>query len=497
MSLFNSLARALRQHSGWRHPTFTTPLGRRRYPGSTLVISSTVTVIVAGSAIAMANGKKIQCDFDVDDEAEGASASPSRFKKPRWKPAQYLSADEILRGGPSWWPRRPGIDRCDALTVPSNVESEDYIAVYFDSDDETEHKTFIGLFDGHHGTATSEFLSDNMITFLQHSLAKLPQQYHYSLEAQGLSPFEDGIVHDTIKYVFREIDEAITDPSEVLASSSKTNAVRTLRQAYSGSCALVSIYDPDTRLLRIALTGDSRAVLGRKIKAKDGGKDTYAVHVLTVDQNAHNPAEVARMKAEHPGENLFEDGTVMGWRVTRAFGNAAYKWSVETQRKLYTRFLGDRPMDDKKTPPYLTAEPVVTNFVVEPGDFLVMGSDGLWDCLTNEEVVGLVGIWLRQNGDAVITKNPKKDFEKKREDDKNTYRPNQLPVTLQKDDTFYYKFWQAEKCFVNRDRSAAAHLVRNALGGADADLTDALLSMTSPRSRQFRDDISVVVTFFS
>jgi len=32
------------------------------------------------------------------------------------------------------------------------------------------------------------------------------------------------------------------------------------------------------------------------------------------------------------------------------------------------------------------------------GDFLVLASDGLWESLTNEEVVGLVGKWLEERG---------------------------------------------------------------------------------------------------
>ena len=34
--------------------------------------------------------------------------------------------------------------------------------------------------------------------------------------------------------------------------------------AYSGSCALLSYYTSDSQLLRVACTGDSRAVLGRR-----------------------------------------------------------------------------------------------------------------------------------------------------------------------------------------------------------------------------------------
>ena len=37
-----------------------------------------------------------------------------------------------------------------------------------------------------------------------------------------------------------------------------------LAPAYSGSCALVSYYVSDLQLLKVACTGDSRAVLGRR-----------------------------------------------------------------------------------------------------------------------------------------------------------------------------------------------------------------------------------------
>ena len=38
----------------------------------------------------------------------------------------------------------------------------------------------------------------------------------------------------------------------------------------------------------------------------------------------------------------------------------------------------------------------MTRTKIEPGqgDFVVLATDGLWEMLTNEEVVGLVGQWL-------------------------------------------------------------------------------------------------------
>jgi len=373
-----------------------------------------------------------------------------------------------------------------------NPESEDSIAIFFGSNEREgdDSRSYIGLYDGHNGPATSDFLCDHLIPFLQKTLATFPHQCDYSgyLEmSPDPSDADSDPVNDMIKQVFKEVDDSITDVSEVLSGTSRMNAVRTLRYAYSGSCALVSVFEPDTRVLRVALTGDSRAILGRRIKNKttNDGRDMYEVHVLSQDQNAYNKDEEARMNAEHPGEKIMDNGRVMGWGISRSFGNGAYKWSLDVQRQLYEKFLGDRPRPNVKTPPYFIAEPVITTTTVQHGDFLIMASDGLWDILTNEEVVGLVGVWLENNHIAVWPNNVNSFGKQLFEDDK-IYERDALPVEMKEDHTSMYKYWHAEKRFVNKDTSVAAHLIRNALGGANDDLAEALVSLTPPRSRRYR-----------
>ena len=50
--------------------------------------------------------------------------------------------------------------------------------------------------------------------------------------------------------------------------------------------------------------------------------------------------------------------------------------------------------------------------------------------------------------------------------------------------------------FVVEDKNVATHLVRNALGGKDRDMVSALLTLPSPYSRRYRDDLTVEVIFF-
>jgi pyruvate dehydrogenase phosphatase len=67
-----------------------------------------------------------------------------------------------------------------------------------------------------------------------------------------------------------------------------------------------------------------------------------------------------------------------------------------------------------------------------------------------------------------------------------------LPVR-QDEDTFTYRMWGVQKKFVIANRNAAQHLVRNALGGANAYVVDALLLMRPPWSRKCRYVVFLIV----
>jgi pyruvate dehydrogenase phosphatase len=99
--------------------------------------------------------------------------------------------------------------------------------------------------------------------------------------------------------------------------------------------------------------------------------------------------------------------------------------------------------------------------------------------LTNEEVVGLVGLWL--NDRAKDSRPALLEAE-----EVNTFKRDDLPVTVLEDDTVMYPWWRTKKRFENVDANAATHLARNAFGGADSNSIGAVLSMTSPRHREYR-----------
>lgn len=291
-----------------------------------------------------------------------------------------------------------------------------------------------------------------------------------------------------------------TSLSQALSQPSKAIAQTLLARANSGSCALVAFHDSASSTLKIANVGDSRAILGRPTSTtNESGEQIYEVIQLSNDHNGFNAAEVARLNALHPDEELWSKegyGRFIGWGCARAFGDGRTKWAKDVQEKLRDEYLGTRPAKTLITPPYFTAEPEITSFKVKEGDILIMASDGLWECLSNEETVGLVGKWAQLRSSNSSQSSPSE----------LTFEPTTLPVHMTSppeasdDDKFTrFKQWNTPKTFtfshISTD-SPAEHLLRNALGGANEDLREALLSIKGSRARSWRDDISISVVIF-
>ncbi|KAL8654473.1 MAG: hypothetical protein Q9210_001476 [Variospora velana] len=83
-----------------------------------------------------------------------------------------------------------------------------------------------------------------------------------------------------------------------------------------GSCALLAMYEPGSKLLRVASFGRSRAVLGPR-----KWRGAWEAMPLSIDHTCDNPDEVARLQMEHPNEpGMIEDGQLLNSTVTREFG---------------------------------------------------------------------------------------------------------------------------------------------------------------------------------
>lgn len=406
--------------------------------------------------------------------------------------------------------RGEGVVRYDVVQIPSNDPIEDdHVEKIVEVPDSTAAaepgKTssdwmFWGVFDGHAGWTTSAKLRETLVSYVARELNKT---YKAALQDPQLTYPTADSVDAAIKNGFVKLDHEIVNDSvqKVLKQQSKRVAAELLAPALSGSCALLSFYDSRSKELRVACTGDSRAVLGRR-----GASGKWTAIALSEDQTGGTPSEDARLRAEHPNEPyVTANGRILGGlEPSRAFGDAVYKWTKETQDKMKKSFFGRTPSKHLKTPPYVTAEPVVTTTKVDPtkGDFVVLATDGLWEMLSNEEVVGLVGQWLEKQASTSKSASAggwlQSWFSSQKASlpvdhhDAGANGGQRAPIRQQQ--------WGVEsgkdERFVVEDANAATHLVRNALGGKDKDMISALLTLPSPYSRRYRDDLTVQVIFF-
>ncbi|CCE66254.1 hypothetical protein TPHA_0P00960 [Tetrapisispora phaffii CBS 4417] len=360
---------------------------------------------------------------------------------------------------------------------------------------------FFGIFDGHSGPFTSAKLTKDLVRYVATQLNELFSVTENTDTEQYSAQFDDAIEKG-----FLQLDSDIVYESlkRLLDKPTKENMISSL-PAISGSCALLSVYDSKNSIMKVAVTGDSRALICEQLPSGE-----YTVKALSTDQTGDNLAEVERIKNEHPDEpHCIKNGRVLGsLQPSRAFGDYRYKVKdidgkslneLPDHVKLYFR----KEPRNFLTPPYVTARPEITTTKIDlqKAKFMVMGSDGLFELLTNEEIAGLVIRWMeRQPVANDITKkskllNKKINFKLPLVNDLSTDKDAQRPA-------FRYKNGNNTKGkntpeYILEDLNVSTHLIRNALSaGGSKEYVSTLVSIPSPISRKYRDDLTVTVVFF-
>ncbi|KAI9925918.1 hypothetical protein ASPWEDRAFT_114266 [Aspergillus wentii DTO 134E9] len=372
-----------------------------------------------------------------------------------------------------------GVDRYDGTQLASNSLCEDRFThgkLPSPLNDGSQWMTW-AVFDGHAGWQTAELLKDQLLPFVRHSLSQVKP-------TSDEKNVPEELVQNAVIKAFVDLDDAIIKTALETSQSSESlqDKIKKLAPGYAGSCALLSMYDSASSKLHVACTGDSRAVLGQK-----GPDGKWEAIPLSVDQTGSNQDEIARIDKEHPGEEgISKNGRVLGMMVSRAFGDGRWKWSLDLQQELKRRFGAPSPLTPRynvQTPPYLTAEPVVTTTKIDPSrpSFLIMATDGMWDVLSNQQAVDLVGKWVESAAGQKGSSTPEPEYEPF---DFGEFR---------KDEDWRFK----EGKTTVQDDNAAVHLVRNSLGGNHHEMVAGLLALGSPFSRNIRDDMTVQVAFFN
>ncbi|KAF3093010.1 hypothetical protein TWF569_009439 [Orbilia oligospora] len=357
-----------------------------------------------------------------------------------------------------------GIHKVQIATLPANEQNEDTYAYDFLPDAATKygdgvgvqekHWSFFAVYDGHYGPSTSKYLKSALVSAVYTSLLGL-----YKSHLPGHPP--NPLVISTISTTFATLDSALTST----ATPSSTQ----------GSCALLTFHDTRHNRLFTACTGDSRSVLGKRLGSPSNTR--WLSKPLSTDQNfTSNPSEVTRVESEHPGEkDVIIQGRLIGdLAVSRAFGNRRFKVPDEFGGKM-TR--NKRQYGVLRSPPYITAEPVVTvHEGLKDGDFVLLATDGLWDFLSSEDSVALVGRWTDEHI-APVGRNSS-----------NARNKRKTRLTSSQEEMYVFE----------DDPNVGVHLIRNALGGVrEGKLLFTLgLEPGINKAKKHRDDITVLAVFF-
>ncbi|XP_045200837.2 protein phosphatase 1L-like [Mercenaria mercenaria] len=186
-----------------------------------------------------------------------------------------------------------------------------------------------GIFDGHGGDFVAQYAKEKLFSMVLSNVNDNDEEHGEILTKQIL-----------------EVDEEILQHVKQQAD-------------ISGSTALVAMVTSDT--LTVANVGDSRGVMCDK-----DGKTV----LLSVDHKPNETKEHQRIK---------DAGGFVGfygvWRVAGILATS--------------RALGDYPLKDKR---FIIAEPDILTFnlrEVQP-KFIILATDGLWDCFSNEEAVQFI-----------------------------------------------------------------------------------------------------------
>ncbi|XP_046889645.1 pyruvate dehydrogenase [acetyl-transferring]-phosphatase 2, mitochondrial [Hypomesus transpacificus] len=418
------------------------------------------------------------------------------------------------------------VRKFDSNQLPANTPNEDRRSTATCL--QTKGMLF-GVFDGHGGWACAQAVSERLLYYVavammsQRGLEELERcveqgqplppilqwykhhsDYNYresaSLYVDHLRVFWQELLDseehgdgmsppDALAHAFKRLDTDISLEAQVPLSSDLMRSTA-IQVAFAGCTACVAHVGPEG--IHVANAGDSRAVLG--VQETDG---SWSALPLSFDHNSQNQSEMKRIRAKHPPserDTVVMDDRLLGVLMPlRAFGDVRFKWSRELQQNVLDSLESGVDLDSLNlyqytppnylTPPYLDVAPELVYHKLRPQDrFLILGSDGLWDEMGNEEAVRLVGEHLT----GIHLQAPMSASERQL----NLGRMHEL---LQR---------RLARADPSPDPNAATHLIRHALGtGEYGELSQerlaAMLALPEDLARMYRDDITATVVYLN
>lgn len=197
---------------------------------------------------------------------------------------------------------------------------------------------FFGVFDGHAGARVAEYCSQNLLDTILQQLGNQP------------TPTTD-ILKKAIRDGFLAIDKKLFEQEPWSSGDDR-----------SGTTAISVMITPEKIIW--SNCGDSRGLLCRSGK----------VHFFTEDHKPYNVSEKARI--ERAGGSVMMQRVNGSLAVSRALGDFGFKRMTELDQ----------------TEQLVSPEPQITDLDREPDndEFLLLACDGIFDVMTNENVVSYV-----------------------------------------------------------------------------------------------------------
>ncbi|KAL1372506.1 probable protein phosphatase 2C 40 isoform X2 [Arachis hypogaea] len=264
---------------------------------------------------------------------------------------------------------------------------------------------FCAIYDGFNGRDAADFLAGTLYDTIISHLNKLFWEFEpvsmvesENLISLGGSPqYNLEQNHSLICEADRSLSHRVLDSLQCALTQAENDFLYMVEQEMEdrpdlvsiGSCVLVVLlHGNDLYTLNL---GDSRAVLATCSR----GDGMLKAIQLTDSHTVDNEAERATLVANHLDDpKVVVAGKVKGkLKVTRAFGVGYLK-----KRNLNDALMGILRVRDLTSPPYISTQPSLNVHKISNSDqFVVVGSDGLFDFFSNVEAVKLVESYILSN----------------------------------------------------------------------------------------------------
>ncbi|CAG5126725.1 unnamed protein product [Candidula unifasciata] len=270
---------------------------------------------------------------------------------------------------------------------------------------------YFAIFDGHAGTGASLMAADQLINHLQEKLVEIQEDIFKLLRQETVDSSRniassvitiDSLIRGALEAAFLSFDEQIARERLSINISGGCAAIvalvllNKLYVAHAGDCRAVIFFGNETIEIATEFTPETDAERIQNLAYINPG----LTHSFFSDNYFLSP-----LREKDIGTRvLYRAPQRAGWHCKEVTDEDVYKLPIVSGRGKWARLMGvigvtrgfgDHglvvPNTDIHVKPFMTAVPEVRVFNladrdIKEDDVMVMGCDGLWDMLSNEQV---------------------------------------------------------------------------------------------------------------